>query len=40
MLDAQRFEKELDYLDRFELRDSIVLTYQPPPVVITLKPGM
>ncbi|GEM_PF-1184874 len=40
MLDAQRFEKELDYLDRFELRDPIVLTYQPPPVLITLKPGM
>ena len=40
MLDAQRLEKELDFLDKFEVREPIVLTWQPPPIRITLQPGM
>lgn len=39
MIDAVNFEKELEYLDTFEFREPIVLTYQPPPVTITLDPG-
>jgi hypothetical protein len=39
MIDAVTFEKELEYLDKFEFRESFVLTYQPPPVTITLEPG-
>jgi hypothetical protein len=40
MIDAQVLEKELDFIDIFELREPITLTYQPPPVVIVLEPGM
>lgn len=40
MIDAVTFEKELEYLDTFEFREPIVLSYQPPPVTITLEPGM
>jgi len=40
MIDAVNFEKELEYLDTFEFREPIILTYQPPPVTITLEPGM
>jgi len=40
MIDVPVLEKELDYLDKFQVRDPIILTYQPPPVVITLGSGM
>jgi hypothetical protein len=40
MLDAQRLEKELDFLDKFEVTTPIVLIWQPPPISITLLPGM
>jgi len=40
MLDAENLKKKLDYLDNFELREPVILIYQPPPMVITLEPGM
>jgi hypothetical protein len=39
-IDARVLEKELDFLETFELREAITLTYQPPPIVIVLEPGM
>jgi Uncharacterised protein family (UPF0236) len=40
MIDARGLEKELDYVDKIELKKTIVLIYQPPPIEITLSPGM
>lgn len=39
MVDAQKLEKTLDYLDNVEIKRPLVLTYQPPPITITLEPG-
>jgi hypothetical protein len=33
-------EQEFDYLDKVTLDGPVTLSFQPPPVTITLRPGM
>jgi hypothetical protein len=40
MIDAKELEKKLDYAEKFEFKNPLVLTYQPPAIVIKLTPGM
>lgn len=40
MIDAKEVEKELDYLDNFEFKKPIELSFQPSEIKITFSPGM